>query len=116
MTSTSSPTPHRFIAMQRGDDRPLTFPVAAGGDPVDVTNWAVTAWVWRSEHPGSELLHTWTSSEGTALAEQTDVVLLVDDSRTWGWERGYFEIELTHPDGAVTVEACGVIVLQGRPS
>ena len=116
MSTTASPTPHRFVAVQRGDDRPLTFPVAAADGPVDVTGWQVTASVWRGEHAGSALLHTWSSTDGTALVEGPEVILLVDDSRTWAWERGYFELELAHPDGAITVEARGVIVLQGRPS
>lgn len=92
------------IEVQQGDDRPIRIPVTSteNGQPVNITGWPVRALLRRSGR-SREVVHVWSSEDGNAVAEQDTVLLLCDDSSSWDFRGGVFNIVLTHPDGATTV-------------
>lgn len=97
------------IRYKIGDDAPRAWELTeADGDALAAGNYGVQAQV--RAYYGGPVLHEWSTtnhraeivSTGSGLAEDPLVwwvQLLVDDSRTWTWQRGLFDVYLTDPQG-----------------
>lgn len=100
------------IVIQQGDDRPLTWTLAGSstGAPVDLAGYSVVAQV-RAKPTASTVLHEWSTDAGNAVLSESTVVLKVDDSETWTWSRGVYDIHLTDSSGQTEVVARGAVSL-----
>ena len=99
-----------FISYKIGDDRPLAWPLLeVDGD--DLAAGRFTAKAQVRARPGGPVLHEWSTSNGRARfssvpgPEPDDparwfLELLVDDSRSWSWERGAYDVFITDPGDA----------------
>lgn len=102
------------LRIYEGDDRPITWPVTdASGAPVDLTDYTVRAQV--RAHPDSEVvLHEWSTTNSRAEIVGSSVLLHVDDSDSWDWSRGVYDLHLIDSTNRHEVIAWGrVTVLPG---
>lgn len=99
-------TAYADVTVQQGDDHPLVYPVLEAGVPQDCTGWTAKAQVRDRK---GDLLHTWSTTDGSAVCDTSGVSLLLDDSDGWEWTRGYFDIRATRPDGVRVVPVGGRI-------
>lgn len=100
------------ITVQQGDDHPIVIPVVDEAGAVrDVTGWSALAVVRRS--PSEPPLHRWSTAEGSAECGPGGVLLMTDDSDTWTWTRGMFDVRVTSPDGTREVPARGAMFVNG---
>lgn len=104
MATVTSPTQDVNVLYQQGDDHPLVFPVLVGAAPVDCTGWSAKAQI---RDRASAVLHTWSTADGSAVCDEDGVSLLVDDSLTWDWTFGRYDVAATSPDGVRVVPAGG---------
>lgn len=101
-----------FISYKIGDDRPVAWEVLeVDGEPLNAAGFMVKAQV--RAHPGTPVLHEWSSgpdgngrarlstvpADSETAAPRWYVELLVDDSRSWSWERGHYDVFLFDPEG-----------------
>lgn len=88
------------LTIYAGDDRPLQWPLLAadGTTPLDVTGWTARAQV--RQHADSEaILHEWSTENTRAQLADGSLSLLVDDSESWTWRVGVYDLHLIDPDG-----------------
>jgi hypothetical protein len=99
------------ITIQQGDDRPLVWTLAdANGAPVNLDGYTAVAQV-RAKPSSSAVLHEWSTTNGKAVLAESTVVLKVDDSETWTWARGVYDLHITDPASRTEVIARGSIAL-----
>lgn len=104
MPTITSPTEDVNVLYQQGDDSPLVFPVLVSGVAIDATGWSAKAQV---RDRASAVLQTWTTADGSAVCDEDGVSLLMDDSLTWDWTFGRYDVAATSPDGLRRVTAGG---------
>lgn len=102
------------LRVYAGDDRPIVWPITdLTGEPADLSGFSVQAQV-RASPTTSTVLHEWSTVNGRAEIEGATVRLLVDDSETWTWTRGVYDLHLIDPSNRHEVIAWGrVTVLPG---
>lgn len=97
------------IIWQAGDDTPTVVPVSdRSGARVDVTGWTAVAAVTAN---GAEV-HRWSTLDGSAESGPDGVCLLSDDSESWGWTRGRYDVRVWAPDGTRRVVAVGDMLVR----
>lgn len=106
MAGITSPTRNTYLEIQAGDDHPLVFDVLVNKVPQDCTGWTAKAQV-RDRH--GDLLHAWSTLDGSAVCDVAGVTLLLDDSDAWEWTHGYFDIRATSPTGIRVVTDAGPV-------
>lgn len=99
-----------------GDDRAFTWPVLNDeGAPMSLSGWSARAQV--RPMLGGAVLHEWTTDDASIVLrsvgedETSSLTLRVDDSETWTWRHGRFDIHLTDPSGHTQVLARGTVVV-----
>lgn len=102
-------TQYTDVTVQQGDDHPLVYPVLEAGVAQDCTGWTARAQVRTRK---GDLLHTWSTTDGSAVCDTSGVSLLVDDSDEWEWRSGRFDIRATRPDGVRVVPVGGRIIVK----
>lgn len=102
------------LLIYQGDDRPFTWDLRdTEGDPLDTDGYKVIAQV-RARESSPVVLHEWSTELGNAVITASTVLLKVDDSETWAWRTGVYDLHLTAPNGSTEVVAAGsVYVLPG---
>lgn len=99
------------LAIQQGDDRPFTWDLtSAQGDPVDLTGYSARAQV-RDMSNSSAILHEWSTENGRAQLANSTVALLVDDSDSWTWDHGRYDLRVADSNGNTEVIARGTVVV-----
>lgn len=97
------------VTVQQGDDHPLVYPVLEGNVAQDCTGWTAKAQVRTRK---GDLLHTWSTDDGSAVCDEAGVSLLMDDSEDWTWRQGYFDVRATRPDGVRVVPVSATITVR----
>lgn len=89
--------------IQQGDDRPAVWNLTnPDGTPANVDGYSARAQV--RERAGSDVvLHEWSTGAGTAVFSESTLVLKVDDSENWTWNRGVYDVQIVDPVGATEV-------------
>ena len=108
-TTVDPPTLTVIVKIKQGDDSPLTFPVLVAGVPIDATGWTAKAQVRTRT---GDLLHTWSTNNGSAVCDADGVSLLTDDSTDWEWKSGVFDVVAVSPEGLQLVPVEGTMRLQ----
>lgn len=100
------------LVIQQGDDRPFTWTLTDGADnPIaDFTGYIAKAQV-RARESDTTVLHEWSTGNGKASLADSSVSLKVDDSETWEWTHGVYDLLVTPPDGVTEVVARGFVVV-----
>lgn len=99
------------VVIQQGDDRPLTWTLTdSAGVSVNLDGYSALAQV-RPKPSSSTVLHEWSTTAANAILTESTVVLKVDDSETWTWRTGVYDLHLTGPDERTEVIARGSITL-----
>jgi hypothetical protein len=108
MAAPVAPTTKRVgLTVKQGDDHPIVIPVLdVTGRPVDCTGWTAKA---QARDRLQNLLHTWSTVLGNALCGPEGVELLTDDSISWEWTYGHFDVVATDPGGTQVVPVDGII-------
>ena len=92
------------LVIPQGSTWGMKWPVVEvdGVTPYDLTGWSPRAQV-RPSQKSATVLHEWSAALGNAEVDGHHVVLRVtpDESSSWEWSRGDFDIELTNVDGRV---------------
>jgi hypothetical protein len=104
-----------------GDDRAFTWPVLNDeGAPMSLVGWSARAQV--RPMLGGGVLHEWSTEDGSIVLQSaaegpggvvipSSLTLKVDDSESWTWRHGRFDIHLTDPNGRTQVLARGSVVV-----
>lgn len=95
-----------------GDDRAFTWGpmLDDAGDALNLVEWSALAQV--RPMLGGGVLHEWSTEDGSiTLTEGGHLTLKVDDSETWTWTGGRFDIHLTDPNGKTQVIDSGTAVV-----
>lgn len=101
--------PDDVLVIQQGDDRPITWTLAdEAGDPINLDGYTARGQV-RRRADATAVLHEWSTAAGTAVLTESSVTLKVDDSESWTWRTGVFDLHMTDPSGRTEV------VLPPRP-
>jgi hypothetical protein len=102
------------LRIHGGDDRPIVWPIHdAAGNPVDLTGYTARAQV-RATPVALEILHEWSTDNTRAAILGSTVALYVDDSESWSWTAGVYDLHLIDESGRHEVIAWGrVTVLPG---
>jgi hypothetical protein len=80
------------LVIYAGDDRPIQWPLTdTDGYPLDVTGWTAHAQV-RPYPNAPAVLHEWSTANGRAVMANGSVTLLVDDSETYTWTIGEYDL------------------------
>lgn len=95
------------VHIQQGDDEPLTWSLTINGAPVDLSGYSVVAQVRRRAEATSPVLNEWSTADGTAELADSTVSLLVDDSESWTWTFGFYDIHVTDFAGRTRVPIRG---------
>lgn len=99
------------VVIQQGDDRPLVWTLAdQAGAPVDLTGYSALAQV-RSRPQSATVWHEWSTTAGNAVLSESSVTLKVNDSESWTWSQGVYDLHLTDPAGTTEVIARGSITV-----
>lgn len=100
------------LLIYAGDDRPITWPLhAKDGSAVDLTGYHVHAQV-RVTPDAADVLHEWSDDAGNASLADSAVSLLVDDSESWTWADGVYDLHVIDPLGRHEVMAWGRVVVR----
>lgn len=84
------------LVIYAGDDRPIQWPLTDTEDrSLDVTGWSARAQV--RAYPGAPVMHEWSTQNGRAVLAAGSVTLLVDDSGSWPWVSGQYDLFLSDP-------------------
>jgi hypothetical protein len=101
---------HEDLTVPQGTTWQASWPmVDDAGAPLLVDGWDVQGQV-RSSASSATVLHTWSSSDGSAEATGSTVSVSVTPavSTAWAWRTGVYDVEVTDPAGPV------LRVVQGR--
>jgi hypothetical protein len=99
------------LTIQQGDDRPLVWQLAdAQGAPVNLSGYSARAQV-RARSSSTTVMHEWSTTAGSIVLTESTVTLKVNESETWTWRHGVYDLHLTDPLGATQVIARGGITL-----
>lgn len=102
------------LRIYAGDDRPITWPLTGeGGGPANLSGYTVRAQV-RASPDATVVLHEWSTGAGNVLLANSAVSLLVDDSESWTWTEGVYDLHLIDSVSRHEILAWGrVTVLPG---
>lgn len=100
------------LVIQQGDDRPLVWNLSdADNQPItDLTGYTARAQV-RARADSIDVLHEWSTVAGNAVLAESSLVLKVDDSESWTWRRGVYDVQITDPSGASEIVDRGAVVV-----
>jgi hypothetical protein len=99
------------LVVAQGDDRAFSWALLdADGEPINLQGFTAKAQV-RAHPRSAEVLHEWSTANGKAVLGGGALTLKVNDSETWDWDRGVYDIHLTDGDGNTEVLARGSIVV-----
>jgi hypothetical protein len=99
------------LTIHQADDRPLVWTLAdVDGASVNLDGYSAVAQVRTKPH-ATTVLHEWSTPEGNAVLAESAVTLKVDDSETWAWRSGVYDLHITDPSGRTEVIARGKITL-----
>jgi len=99
------------LVILQGDDRPLIWTLAdANGEPVNLAGYTAAAQV-RGRANSTTVLHEWSTTDGSAVLSESSVTLKVDDSESWTWHYGVYDLHLTDPLGTTQVIARGTVTV-----
>lgn len=104
----NSPVDYVIVRVKAGDDHSLVFPVLEDGVVQDCTGWECRA---QARSRSGELLQEWSTADGSIVCDADGVALLTNDSSSWTWAFGYFDVVATRPDGADVIPVEGVIIV-----
>jgi|tagenome__1003787_1003787.scaffolds.fasta_scaffold19325816_2 hypothetical protein len=111
MTTTSPTVLVDDINLLQGDDRPLVWTLAdSAGAPVNLDGYTALAQV-RAQPQSTTVWHEWSTDDGTAVLADSSISLKVDDSETWTWHSGVYDLHLIDFAGRTEVIARGKITL-----
>jgi hypothetical protein len=100
------------LVIYQGDYRPFTWPLTnTDGSPLAIAGYRARAQV-RAAQSSTEVLQEWSTENGRAVLSLGSVSLLVDDSPTWTWSVGVYDLHLIDSAGRHEVIAYGVIRVQ----
>ena len=102
------------LRIYAGDDRPIIWPVTdLAGAPADLSGFTVQAQV-RASPQAPDVLQEWSTTNGRAAIVGSTIQLAVDDSETWTWSQGAYDLHLIDSSSRHEVIAWGrVVVLPG---
>jgi hypothetical protein len=92
------------LRIPQGTTHRRTWPAYTGAG-VRITDWS--GWTGRGQVRATAdapaVLHEWTTADETLLLDEHGVTLLTrpEDSLPWSWRDGFFDIEMTDPEGAI---------------
>lgn len=99
-----------ILRIYPGDDRSFTWPVSdKDGGPIALTGWTARAQV--RPMLGGGLLHEWSTDDASIVLADSTLTLRVDDSETWSWNHGRFDIHLTDTTHRTQVLDSGVVIV-----
>lgn len=100
------------ITIYQGDDEPITWTLTdEQGNPANLAGHSVVAQVRRRRDPTSPVLHEWSAEAGNVVLAGSSVSLKVDDSESWTWSFGFYDLHLTDPVGRVRVPVRGSVTV-----
>ena len=103
---------HNLVIIQHAP-LPIAFPITntGSGDPQELADWTAKAQV-RGSATSEIVLHEWSTTDGTiVLADGTATLQPPEDTDTWTWGVGRYDLVLTNPSGTPYRVAEGVVVV-----
>jgi hypothetical protein len=88
------------LTIKQGTTWAHGFGLTLNGQPL-VGDWTVQSQV-RPAPSSATVLHEWSTALSNAAVTDGAVTLTVEpaESSAWAWRSGYFDVEVTSPDGA----------------